>query len=328
MSRIGKAVISIPAGVEVAIDGAEIRTKGPKGELALTMPDGISASADGTVLQVARAGEEREVRALHGLVRSLVNNMVTGVSQGFRKDLEIIGVGYRCAAKGPDALELQLGYSHPVVYKAPAGITFEVLDQQKISVNGIDKQLVGQVAAEIRRFRKPEPYKGKGIRYAGEKVIRKAGKARSRNDAWQPKAAGPPGIAAISVPAQGRGTAERPRLSVFRSNKHISGASHQRRRRSHVGRASSPRPRFVEEATGNAVCATKVGALVAERAKAAGIPRSCSTEAGTSITVVLPRWLRPHVKRAWSSEAETRSYKRADDDLSVDRATRELVTIE
>jgi large subunit ribosomal protein L6 len=177
MSRIGNATIPVPSGVDITIDGQNISTKGPKGELTYTMPEGISASVDGEELTIARPNDERDSKALHGLARSLVNNMVIGVTEGFRKDLEIIGVGYRAAAKGKNGLDLQLGFSHPVVYTAPDGIEFEVPDQQKISVIGIDKQAVGQVAAEIRAFRKPEPYKGKGIRYVGEHVIRKAGKA-------------------------------------------------------------------------------------------------------------------------------------------------------
>ena len=177
MSRIGNAVIPVPSGVDISIDGQNISTKGPKGELTYTMPEGITASVDGEELALERPDDERESKALHGLARSLVNNMVIGVTEGFRKDLEIIGVGYRAAAKGKNGLDLQLGFSHPVSYTAPDGIEFEVPDQQKISVIGIDKQAVGQVAAEIRAFRKPEPYKGKGIRYVGEHVIRKAGKA-------------------------------------------------------------------------------------------------------------------------------------------------------
>ncbi|MEM7096359.1 MAG: 50S ribosomal protein L6 [Actinomycetota bacterium] len=177
MSRIGNAPIPVPSGVDVSVDGRQVTTKGSKGELSYTLPEGISASVDGDTLTLERPDDERESKALHGLARSLVNNMVIGVSEGFRKDLEIIGVGYRAAAKGKNGLDLQLGYSHPVSYTAPDGIEFEVPDQQKISVIGIDKQAVGQVAAEIRAFRKPEPYKGKGIRYVGEYVIRKAGKA-------------------------------------------------------------------------------------------------------------------------------------------------------
>lgn len=177
MSRIGKAPISVPAGVDISVAGRSVTVKGPKGELNIDLPEGISARVDGDQMILERPDDEQETRALHGLARSLVANMVTGVNDGFRKDLEIIGVGYRCAAKGTTGLELQLGFSHPITYEAPEGIEFTVPDQQKISVTGIDKQVVGQVAAEIRGFRKPEPYKGKGIRYVGEHVIRKSGKA-------------------------------------------------------------------------------------------------------------------------------------------------------
>ncbi len=177
MSRIGNAPISVPSGVDVSVDGNDVTCKGPKGELSYTLPEGITAQVDGELLVVDRPDDERESKALHGLARSLVNNMVVGVNDGFRKDLEIIGVGYRAAAKGKNGLDLQLGFSHPISYEAPDGIEFEVPDQQKISVIGIDKQVVGQVAAEIRAFRKPEPYKGKGVRYAGERIMRKAGKA-------------------------------------------------------------------------------------------------------------------------------------------------------
>lgn len=176
MSRIGNAPIALPSGVDVAVDGRAVTVKGPKGELNIDLPEGITAHQDGDDLVVERPDDQQDSKALHGLARSLVNNMVIGVSEGFRKDLEIIGVGYRCAAKGKNALELQLGFSHPVNYTAPEGIEFDVPEQTKISVSGIDKQVVGQVAAEIRAFKKPEPYKGKGIRYVGEHVIRKAGK--------------------------------------------------------------------------------------------------------------------------------------------------------
>ncbi|MEL7158153.1 MAG: 50S ribosomal protein L6 [Actinomycetota bacterium] len=177
MSRIGKSPIPIPSGVEVALNGSEITVKGPKGTLTHNIPEVISVQeADGTI-SVERADDERESRALHGLTRSLVNNMVTGVNEGFRKDLEIIGVGYRANAKGPGKLELALGFSHPVTVEAPDGVTFDVPEPTKIGVVGIDKQVVGQVAAEIRAYRKPEPYKGKGVRYVGERVMRKAGKA-------------------------------------------------------------------------------------------------------------------------------------------------------
>jgi large subunit ribosomal protein L6 len=163
--------------VEVNISGADVTVKGPKGTLEHTVPEVISVKfADGEAT-VTRANDERDSKALHGLTRSLINNMVIGVSEGFRKDLEIIGVGYRANAKGKDKLELALGFSHPVMVQAPAGIEFDVPEPTKIGVIGIDKQAVGQVAAEIRAYRKPEPYKGKGVRYVGERVIRKAGKA-------------------------------------------------------------------------------------------------------------------------------------------------------
>ena len=177
MSRIGNAPITVPAGVEVRIDGATVTVKGPKGELTRELPEQISVSQDDGVLTVARANDERSSRALHGLIRSLVANMVTGVSEGFRKELDIVGVGYRAATKGSNELELSLGFSHPVLVKAPAGIEFNVPQPTRIEVLGIDKQLVGQVAADIRSWRKPEPYKGKGIRYSDEHVRRKAGKA-------------------------------------------------------------------------------------------------------------------------------------------------------
>jgi len=177
MSRIGKAPITIPSGVEVSVSGSDVTVAGPKGTLEHTLPDNISLSIEDGELNVGRANEQRQTKALHGLSRSLINNMVIGVSQGFRKDLEIIGVGYRAAAQGKDKLELALGFSHPVSVQAPDGIEFEVPEPTKIGVIGIDKQVVGQVAAEIRAYRKPEPYKGKGVRYVGERVIRKAGKA-------------------------------------------------------------------------------------------------------------------------------------------------------
>jgi large subunit ribosomal protein L6 len=176
MSRVGMSPIPIPSGVEVQISAATVRVKGPKGELQRALPEGIAVQqADGEV-HVARANDEREVRALHGLIRSLIANMIQGVTEGFEKALEIQGVGYRAAKKGND-LELTVGYSHPVTKKAPEGIEFEVPQPTKIVVRGIDKELVGQTAAEIRAIRKPEPYKGKGIRYEGEQVRRKAGKA-------------------------------------------------------------------------------------------------------------------------------------------------------
>jgi large subunit ribosomal protein L6 len=177
MSRIGQAPIAIPAGVDVTIEGRSVTVKGPKGELSRMVPAGISVTKVDNDLVVQRPNDERENRALHGLTRSLVNNMVVGVTDGFKKNLEIVGVGYRAESQGPDAIRLALGFSHPVNVKAPAGITFEVPAATQIVVSGIDKEVVGQVAADIRSIRKPEPYKGKGVRYQGERVLRKAGKA-------------------------------------------------------------------------------------------------------------------------------------------------------
>jgi len=178
MSRIGKIPVTIPAGVEVTIDGQDVRVKGPKGELAHTVaePITVSKAEDGT-LSVERPNDERRSKALHGLSRTLISNMVIGVTDGYEKKLEIVGVGYRVAAKGPTDLEFALGFSHPVPVKAPEGITFTVESPTKFAVHGIDKQAVGEVAANIRKIRKPEPYKGKGVRYAGEHVRRKVGKA-------------------------------------------------------------------------------------------------------------------------------------------------------
>jgi large subunit ribosomal protein L6 len=176
MSRIGRNPIPVPAGVDVTVDGTRVVVKGPKGQLEHTVPDAITVSREGDVLVVTRPSDQRDHRSLHGLTRTLVANMVTGVSDGFEKKLEIVGVGYRATSQGPDKLELALGFSHSVPITAPPGITFEVPAPTAITVRGIDKQLVGQVAADIRKLRKPEPYKGKGVRYAGEKVLRKAGK--------------------------------------------------------------------------------------------------------------------------------------------------------
>ena len=167
----------MPKGVEVSISGQDVSVKGTRGELSMTLPGEISGSVEEGIVQLGRPNDESEHKAMHGLARSLVQNMVTGVSDGFEKKLEIVGVGYRATATGKDALELQLGFSHPVNIKAPAGIEFDVPQQTEIIVKGIDKQLVGQVAADIRKWRKPEPYKGKGIKYEGEHIIRKAGKA-------------------------------------------------------------------------------------------------------------------------------------------------------
>ena len=177
MSRVGRAPIAVPAGVEVSISGQHISVKGPKGTLERDIPGEITVRQDGTELIVERPNDERQNRAMHGLVRSLVNNMVVGVSEGFTKELEIIGVGYRATAKGDTTLDLALGFSHPVSVVAPAGITFEVPAPTQILIKGTDKETVGQVAADIRAIRKPEPYKGKGVRYKGEYVARKAGKA-------------------------------------------------------------------------------------------------------------------------------------------------------
>ena len=177
MSRVGKAPITVPSGVEVSIDGRRVVVSGPKGSLDLEVPGKITIRREDDTLLVERPNDERENRALHGLTRSLVNNMVIGVHQGFSKELQIVGVGYRAVVAGSDSLELQLGYSHPVMVTAPEGITFEVPEPTRIIVSGVDKEVVGQVAADIRDHRKPEPYKGKGIRYAGEHVARKAGKA-------------------------------------------------------------------------------------------------------------------------------------------------------
>jgi large subunit ribosomal protein L6 len=176
MSRIGKAPIAIPGGVDVSIAGGAVTVKGPKGTLSRVIPGAITVRNDEGRLLVERPDDERQNRALHGLTRTLVSNMVVGVTDGFSKELEIIGVGYRAEALSPTQLRLALGFSHPVLMDAPAGITFEVPVQTRVIVKGIDKELVGQVAANIRAVRKPEPYKGKGVRYLGEKVLRKAGK--------------------------------------------------------------------------------------------------------------------------------------------------------
>ncbi len=178
MSRIGRLPIAVPVGVEVKLDGRNVDVKGPKGTLSMTIAEPLEiAKNDEGQLQVTRPNDERESRSLHGLTRTLVNNMVIGVTEGYVRKLEIVGVGYRVVSKGPEQLEFALGYSHPVVIHAPEGITFTVETPTRFSVAGIDKQLVGETAANIRKLRKPEPYKGKGVRYAGEHVRRKAGKA-------------------------------------------------------------------------------------------------------------------------------------------------------
>jgi large subunit ribosomal protein L6 len=176
MSRIGRQPIPVPAGVTAKIDGSDVTISGPKGSLSLTVASPIVIEEEDGSLVVSRPDDERTSRSLHGLTRTLVSNMVTGVTQGYEKSLEIVGTGYRVAAKGTD-LEFQLGFSHPVTVKAPQGITFQVESPVKFKVQGIDKQQVGEVAANIRKLRKPEPYKGKGVRYEGEIVRRKAGKA-------------------------------------------------------------------------------------------------------------------------------------------------------
>jgi len=177
MSRVGRAPIAVPGGVTVSLDDRVVTVAGPQGSLSRPLPGAITVRQEDAALLVERPDDQRQNRALHGLTRSLVANMVVGVTAGFSKELEIVGVGYRAIAKGPSSLELALGFSHAVFVDAPEGVTFEVPTPTRIVVKGIDKEKVGQTAADIRKLRKPEPYKGKGIRYAGERVIRKAGKA-------------------------------------------------------------------------------------------------------------------------------------------------------
>ena len=177
MSRIGKLPVPVPSGVDVSIDGAVVTVKGPKGTLTHSVAAPIVVEKGEGVLDVKRPDDERESKSLHGLTRTLVNNMVVGVTEGYEKKLEIVGVGYRVLSKGPTQPEFQLGYSHSIIFDAPEGITFAVEGPTKLGVQGIDKQLVGEVAANIRKLRKPEPYKGKGVRYAGEHIRRKVGKA-------------------------------------------------------------------------------------------------------------------------------------------------------
>jgi large subunit ribosomal protein L6 len=177
MSRIGKLPIPVPAGVNVSVQDSTVTVQGPKGTLTHNVAAPITVENGDGVLEVKRPDEERESRALHGLTRTLIHNMVIGVTEGYEKKLEIVGVGYRVLSKGPTQLEFQLGYSHPITFNAPEGITFTVDGPTRLGVQGIDKQLVGEVAANIRKLRKPEPYKGKGVRYAGEHIRRKVGKA-------------------------------------------------------------------------------------------------------------------------------------------------------
>lgn len=175
MSRIGKLPITIPGGVKVALDNQQLTVTGPKGTLSRAILDAVSIDITDNTLTVSRADESIKARSVHGLTRTLINNMVTGVTKGFERALEINGVGYRAEMKG-DTLNLSLGYSHPINFKLPAGITVEVDKMTKLLVKGIDRELVGQTAAKIREFRSPEPYKGKGVKYADEKILRKAGK--------------------------------------------------------------------------------------------------------------------------------------------------------
>jgi large subunit ribosomal protein L6 len=176
MSRIGRLPIDIPAGVTVTIDGQAVAVKGPKGELSLRVKEPIEARLEENQVVVTRPDDERDSRSLHGLTRTLINNQIIGVTEGFTKSLEVVGTGYRLASKG-QGIEFSLGYSHSITVEPPAGISFTVEGNDKLTVSGIDKQAVGEVAANIRKLRKPEPYKGKGVRYAGEVVRRKAGKA-------------------------------------------------------------------------------------------------------------------------------------------------------
>ena len=178
MSRIGRMPIVVPKGVKVSCDPSKVEVTGPKGHLTHTLPRGISVSADGGKLQVQRQGDERTIRALQGLTRSLIANMVTGVTAGFEKKLEILGVGFRADMQG-DTLKLTLGFSHPVLYPVPKGIRIEVEKQTQLTVKGIDRQQVGTVAAKLRSIKPPEPYKGKGIRYVGERIRKKIGKTKA-----------------------------------------------------------------------------------------------------------------------------------------------------
>ena len=176
MSRIGRKPITVPSGVEVTINGQDVAVKGPKGSLSVAITAPITVSREGDVLTVVRPNDERQSRSLHGLSRTLINNMIEGVLNGYSKSITIVGVGYRVAEKGKD-LEFQLGYSHPIIFKAPDGITFKVESQTRFHVHGIDKQLVGETVAKIQKLRKSDPYKGKGLHLDGQRIRRKAGKA-------------------------------------------------------------------------------------------------------------------------------------------------------
>ncbi|WCZ38043.1 50S ribosomal protein L6 [Corynebacterium jeddahense] len=175
MSRVGNAPIAIPNGVDVKVDGQHVEVKGPKGTMDLDMPEPITAAVEDNQIVVSRPDDHRQNRSLHGLTRSLINNLVVGVTEGYKINMEIFGVGYRVQQKGKD-LEFALGYSHPILIEAPEGVTFSVDGNTKFAIEGTDKQQVGQIAANIRRLRKDDPYKGKGIRYAGEQIRRKVGK--------------------------------------------------------------------------------------------------------------------------------------------------------
>ncbi len=177
MSRIGKQPVSLPSGVTVKTGNGHVEVKGPKGVLLRDLPPEIDVVLDGSILMVQRQNDEHRAKALHGLYRTLISNMVEGVTEGYKKELEIVGVGYRAVAKGASEIEMSLGFSHSVIVQAPDGISFEVPVPTRVIVSGIDKEKVGQVAADIRKLRKPEPYKGKGVKYLGEHIIRKAGKA-------------------------------------------------------------------------------------------------------------------------------------------------------
>jgi large subunit ribosomal protein L6 len=175
MSRIGRQPVNIPQGVKVQIDGAEVRAEGPKGKLMQPVPTGLSATLENNQLVISRSGDDRKIRALHGLARALVANMVAGVKDGFERRLEIVGIGYRAQIQGR-AIQLALGYSHPVIFPLPEGVTAEIERQVSITLRGADKALLGQTAARLRALRKPDPYKGKGIKYANEVIRRKVGK--------------------------------------------------------------------------------------------------------------------------------------------------------